>query len=171
MDIQNYINGKKKVKYLIEELSNLIEKSSCKATIAQFDEIDLELFLEEYAVAVGLDEIKDLVRNEWERRKALYDEVTDESAREFAIDNLKDRFFNDSTTLFKGESLYASATDWLDEQYTLLCIPLDEFGGESIFICFDFTKAKFDVKSFIDTDWTWYDGSIYRIIDNLGKSC
>lgn len=171
MNIRNYINGKKKVKYLIEELTNLIEKSNYKANIAPFDDIDLELFLEEYAVAVGLGEIKELVKKEWERRKALYDEVTDEDAREFAINNLKDRFFDDGVTFFKGSSIYATAMDWLDEQYTLLSVPLDEFGEESIFICFDFTKAKFDVKTFIDDDWNWFSQDIYEMIKKMKDNC
>jgi len=172
MSILDYINEEKKVKYLIEQLATLIEKSSTAATIAPYDDIDLELFLEEYAVAIGLDEIKGLVKKEWKRRKALYDCVTDESAREFVIDSLKDRFFEDGATFFKGSSIYATAMDWLGEQYTLLSIPLDEFDvRDCIFICFDFTKAKFDVKSFIDSDWYWFSQDIYEMIKNLKNKC
>ena len=167
MSIWDYIDEESKVKYLIEQLTTLIEKSNCNATIAPFEDIDLELFLEEYAVAIGLDEIEGLIKNEWERRKALYDCVTDEDAREFAIDKLRDRFFEDGVTFFKGESIYATALDWLDENYKLVSIPLEEFGEETIFICFDFTKAKFDANSFIDSDWYWYDESIHRLIENM----
>ena len=170
MHIWDYIEKENEVKYLIEQLTPLIERSNCNATIAPFDDIDLELFLEEYAVAVGLDEIKNIVRKEWERRKSLYDCVTDESAREFAIDNLKDRFFDDCPSLFKGSSVYATAIDWLGEQYTLLSIPLDEFDGSNrIFICFDFTEVKFDVQSFIDNDWYWYCQDIYDMIKDMMK--
>ncbi len=172
MSILDYIEEESKVKYLIEQLTPLIEQSNCNANIAPFDDIDLELFLEEYAVAVGLDEIKNIVCKEWERRKSLYDCVTDESARKFAIDNLKDRFFDDSATFFKGSSIYATAMDWLGEQYTLLSIPLDEFGeSDCIFICFDFSKAKFDAKSFIDSDWYWFSQDIYEMIKEMKNNC
>ena len=171
MDIRNYVNGKKEVKYLIEQLSPLIERSNHNSNIAPFDETDLELFLQEYAVAIGLDEIEGLVKDEWERRKTPYDEITDKEAKELAINALKDRFFNDGATFFKGNSLYASALDWLDEKYKLVSIHLDDCGVESIFICFDFTFATFDANSFIDSDWYWYDGSIHRLIDKMKENC
>ena len=171
MDIRKYVNEESKVNHLIEQLTPLIERLSCNTNIAPFDETDLELFLKEYAVAIGVDEINSLIRNEWEHRIALYDEISDKEAKEFAINALKDRFFNGRRTLFKGKSLYASAVDWLDANYKLVSIPLDDFGGESIFICFDFTFAKFDVETLINIDWYLYDGSIHRLIDNLKNNC
>jgi len=171
MNIWDYINKESKVNYLIDQLTPLIEKSNCNTNIAPFDDIDLELFLEEYAVAIGLDEIGELVKEEWERRKSLYDVVTDESARGFAVNSLKDRFFDDGATFFKGSSIYATALDWLTENYKLVSIPLDEFGEDSIFICFDFTRATFDVDAFIDTDWYWYFQEIYKMIEEMKNNC
>lgn len=137
------------------------------------DIVDVELFLEKYCVAFE-DGITEMVCNEWHKRARDYELISNEEAKKMAIDNLAEYFFDDCLTLFKGSSLYASAFDWLDENYKVLTIPTDEFGEEECMILvMDFSKATFDVDTFIPNDWYCFtfNGEIEHFINEAREKC
>jgi hypothetical protein len=170
INIWDYIEEEGHVNYLIKELTPLIIAWDEKSYTSEEDifDMDLELFLEEFSVAIGLDEIRAVVMDEYERRASYFNAVDYAEAKEFALGYLKDRFFSDSATFFKSDSLYASAFDWLDEKYTLVSIPLEECDSDQyITILFDFSKATFDYKSFTNQDWYWLQCDFAKMIENL----
>ena len=115
------------------------------------DIIDVEMFLDEHCVAIGLEGIADLIVNEYNKRAENYFGcVTDKAAKEMALSALKENFLYDGYTLYKADSPFASAFDWLDGKYKLLEIPLGMDGKQKMILAFDFNEAKFDVDNFIN---------------------
>jgi hypothetical protein len=82
-----------------------------------------------------------------------------------ALSALKDNFLYDGYTMYKADSPYASAFDWLDEKYKLLEIPLDMDGEQTMVLAFDFKNVKFDVDNYINPDWTMWNGELTHIMN------
>lgn len=134
------------------------------------DILDVEMFLDEFCVAVGEEEIADLIVNEYNKRAENYFGcVTDKTAKEMALSALKEHFLYDGYTMYKADSPFASAFDWLDEKYKLLEIPLDMDGEQTMVLAFDFKNAKFDVDYFINPDWVLWNGEIAHIMEIVNE--
>lgn len=132
------------------------------------DILDVEMFFDKYCVAIGLNGIADLIISEYNKRAENYFGcVTDKSAKEMALSALKERFLYDGYTMYKTDSPFASAFDWLDEKYKLLEIPLDRNGEQTMVLAFDFHNVNFDfnVDNYINTDWYLWNGEIEHIIE------
>ena len=130
------------------------------------DILDVELFFDEHCVAIGLDGIANLIIREYDKRaKNYFGCVTDKTAKEMALSALKEHFLYDGYTMYKADSPFASAFDWLDKKYKLLEIPLGLYGEQTMVLAFDFNKAKFDVDYFINTDWCLWNGAIAHIME------
>ena len=139
------------------------------------DILDVEMFLDEHCVAIGLDGIADLIVNEYNKRAENYFGcVTDKTAKEMALSALKEHFLYDGYTMYKADSPFASAFDWLDEKYKLLEIPLDADGQTDepcyyMVLAFDFNNVKFDVDHYINPDWGLWDGEIEDIMEIVNE--
>lgn len=132
----------------------------------EVDILDVEMFLDEYCVAVGEEEIADLIVNEYNKRAENYFGcVTDNTAKEMALSALKKHFLYDGYTMYKAESPFASAFDWLDEKYKLVEIPLDMDGEQTMVLAFNFNEVKFDVENYINPDWGLWNGEIIHIME------
>ena len=129
------------------------------------DILDVEMFFDKYCVAIGLDGIADLIISEYNKRAENYFGcVTDKSAKEMALSALKEHFLYNDYTMYKADSPFASAFDWLDEKYKLLEIPLDRDGEQTMLLAFDFNNVKFEVDNYINPDWYLWNGEIEHII-------
>lgn len=137
----------------------------------EVDILDIELFFDKYCVAFGEEAIADLIANEYNKRAEEYfGLVTNEKAKEMAMSALKSHFLYDDYTMFNdADSPYASAFDWLDEKYTLLEIPLDMDGEQTMVLAFDFKNVKFDVDLYINPNWVLWNGEIAHIIEIVNK--
>lgn len=134
------------------------------------DIIDVELFFDKHCVAIGSEGIADLIVSEYnERAENYFGCVTDKTAKEMALSALKEHFLYDGYTMYKGNSPYASAFDWLDENYKLVEIPLDMDGEQTMVLAFDFKNAKFDVDNYIDPDWYLWNGEIAHIMEIVNE--
>ncbi len=134
------------------------------------DILEVESFFDKYCVAIGLDGIADLIVSEYNKRAENYFGcVTDKSAKEMALSSLKEHFLYDGYTMYKADSPFASAFDWLDEKYKLLEIPLDMDGGQTMVLAFDFKDAKFDVDYFINPVWGLWSGEIAHIMEIVNE--
>lgn len=133
----------------------------------EVDILDIEMFFEEHCVAIGEDGIADLIANEYNKRAEEYfGLVTNEMAKELAISALKSHFLYDGYTMFKADSPFASAFDWLEEKYTLCHIVLDFDGEETMIVAFDFSNVKFDIDVYINADWGLYSHEIDKIVED-----
>ena len=129
------------------------------------DIFDVEMFFDEHCVAIGLEGIADLIVSEYNKRAENYFGcVTDAAAKEMALSALKEHFLYDGYTMYKADSPFASAFDWLDEKYKLLEIPLDIDGEQTMVLAFDFNNVKFDVDNYINPDWCLWNGEIIQIM-------
>ena len=134
------------------------------------DILDDEMFYDEHCVAIGSKGIQDFIVREYnERAENYFGCVTNKTAKEMALSALKEHFLYDGYTMFKADSPYASAFDWLDEKYKLLEIPLDMDGEQTMFLAFDFKNVKFDVDNYIDPDWGSYHGEIAHIMEIVNE--
>ena len=132
------------------------------------DILDVEMFFDEHCVAIGSKGIADLIVREYnERAENYFGCVTNKTAKEMALSALKEHFLYDGYTMFKADSPYASAFDWLDEKYKLLEIPLDMDGEQTMFLAFDFKNVKFDVDNY--PDWGSYHGEIAHIMEIVNE--
>ena len=86
-----------------------------------------------------------------------------------ALSALKEHFLYDGYTMYKADSPFASAFDWLDEKYKLLEIPLDMDGEQTMVLAFDFKDAKFDVDYFINPVWGLWSGEIAHIMEIVNE--
>jgi hypothetical protein len=86
-----------------------------------------------------------------------------------ALSALKEHFLYDGYTMYKADSPFASAFDWLDEKYKLLEIPLGMDGEQTMVLAFDFKNAKFDVDYFINPDWGLWNGEIAHIMEIVNE--
>ena len=137
---------------------------SISFTDRDVDILDVELFFDEHCVAIGLDGIADLIVKEYKKRAENYFGcVTDKTAKEMALSALKEHFLYDGYTMYKADSPFASAFDWLDEKYKLVEITLDF--EETIVLAFDFNNVKFDVDYYINPDWCLWNGDIAHIME------
>lgn len=129
------------------------------------DILDVEIFFDEHCVAIGLDGIADLIVNEYNKRAEKYFGcVTDKTTKEMALSALKEHFLYDGYTMYKADSQFASAFDWLDENYKLLEITLDMDGEQTMILAFDFKNVKFDVDYYINPEWGLWNGEIEDIM-------
>lgn len=135
-------------------------------TDSDVDILDVELFFDKRCVAIGVEGIADLIVSEYNKRAEDYFGcVTDKAAREMALSALREHFLYDGYTMYKADSPYASAFDWLGEKYKLVEIPLDMDGEQTMVLAFDFNNAKFDVDYFINPDWHLWNGEISHIME------
>lgn len=136
----------------------------------EVDILDIEMFFDEHCVAIGEEGIADLIAKEYKKRAEEYfGLVTDKTAKEMAISALKQHFLCDGYTMYNADSPFASAFDWLDEKYTLLEIPLDMDGEETMIVAFDFSNVKFDVDHYINPDWVLWNGEIANIMEIVNE--
>ena len=134
------------------------------------DILDVEMFLDEHCVAIGLDGIADLIVSEYNKRAENYFGcVKDKTAKEMALSALRKYFLYDGYTMYKAYSPFASAFDWLDEKYKLLEIPLDMDGEQTMVLAFDFKNVKFDVDNYINPDWGLWNGEIVHIMEIVNE--
>ena len=134
------------------------------------DIIDVELFFDEHCVANSLEGIADLIVNEYNKRAEKYfGYVADETAKEMALSALKEHFLYEGYTMYKADSPFASAFDWLDEKYKLVEIPLDMDGEQTMVLAFDFKNVKFDVDYYIDPVWGLWNGEIAHIMEIVNE--
>ena len=133
------------------------------------DILDVEMFLDEHCVAIGMEGIADLIVSEYNKRAEDYFGcVTDNTAKEMALSALREHFLYDGYTMYKADSPFASAFDWLDEKYKLLEMPLDMDGEQTMILAFDFKNVKFDVDYYINPDWGLWNGELEHIM-NMAK--
>lgn len=134
------------------------------------DILDVEMFLDEHCVANGMEGIADLIVSEYNKRAETYFGcVTDKTAKEMALSALREHFLYDGYTMYKAESLFASAFDWLDEKYKLVEIPLDMDGEQTMVLAFDFNNVKFDIDNYINPDWCLWNGEILHIMEIVNE--
>lgn len=136
----------------------------------EVDIIDVEMFFDKHCVTIGLEGIADFIVSEYNKRAEKYFGcVTDKTAKEMALSALKEHFLYDGYTMYKADSPFASAFDWLDNRYKLLEIPLDMDGEQTMVLAFDFKNAKFDVDYFINPDWVLWNGEIAHIMEIVNE--
>ena len=134
------------------------------------DILDVEMFFDEHCVAIGEEGIADLIVNEYNKRAENYFGcVTDAAAKEMALSTLREHFLYDGYTMYKADSPFASAFDWLDDKYKLLEIPLDMDGEQTMVLAFDFKNVKFDVDNYINPDWGLWNGEIAHIMEIVNE--
>lgn len=134
------------------------------------DIIDVELFFDEHCVANSLEGIADLIVNEYNKRAEKYfGYVADETAKEMALSALKEHFLYEGYTMYKADSPFASAFDWLDEKYKLVEITLDMDGEQTMVLAFDFKNVKFDVDYYIGPEWGLWSGECERIMEIVNE--
>lgn len=132
----------------------------------EVDILDVEMFFDEHCVAIDLEGIADLIVSEYNKRAENYFGcVTDKTAKEMALSTLREYFLYDGYTMYKADSPFASAFDWLDEKYKLLEIPLDMDCEQTMVLAFDFKNVKFDVDHYINPDWVLWNGEIAHIME------
>lgn len=155
-------------KDVINVFTEIIKADAPSFSAAEMDVdlLEVEMFFDKYCVAIGLEGIADLIVSEYnERAENYFGCVTDNAAKEMALSALKEHFLYDGYTMYKADSPFASAFDWLDNKYKLLEIPLGLYGEQTMVLAFDFNKAKFDVDYFINTDWCLWNGAIVHIME------
>ena len=136
----------------------------------EVDILDIEMFFDEHCVAIGEEGIVDLIANEYKKRaEECFGLVTDKTAKEMAISALKQHFLCDGYTMYNADSPFASAFDWFDEKYTLLEIPLDMDGEQTMVLAFDFKNVKFDVDHYINPNWGLWNGEIAHIMEIVNE--
>jgi hypothetical protein len=166
MNISEYI-AKFNEKDVIDAFGYIIKAASPSLSFVDrdVDILDVEMFLDEYCVAVGEEGIADLIVNEYNKRAENYFGcVTDKTAKEMALSALKEHFLYNGNTFYKAHSPFASAIDWLDEKYKLVDIPLDIDGEQRMVLAFDFNNAKFDVDHYINPHWFLWNSEILHIM-------
>ena len=118
------------------------------------DLIDIELFCDKYCVAYGADGIAHYVVKEFDRRKSFFDVISNDEAREFAVDALRNTFFNNGVSFVKSDSFYSTAGDWLSENFVIVNIYREDGADvEPLEFMFDFSSLKVDYPSYIGIDY------------------
>lgn len=159
-------------KNVINVFSEIIKADSPNISFIDrdVDILEVEFFFDKYCVAIGLDGIADLIVSEYNKRAENYFGcVTDKTAKEMALSALKEHFLYDGYTMYKADSPFASAFDWLHEKYKLLEITLNIDGGQTMVLTFDFKDAKFDVDYFINPVWGLWSGEIAHIMEIVNE--
>ena len=171
MDYSEYL-AQFNEKDIINVFSEIIKADapSISFTNRDVDIIDVEMFFDEHCVAIGLEGIADLIVSEYnERAENYFGCVTDKTAKEMALSALKEHFLYDGYTMYKADSPFASAFDWLDGKYKLVEISLDMDGEQTMVLAFDFNNVKFDVDHYINPDWYLRNGEIAHIMEIVNK--
>ena len=171
MNVSEYIANFNK-KDVIDVFSNIIKAEAPSGYLSdrEVDILDVEIFLDEYCVAIGSEGIADLIVNEYNKRAEKYFGcVTDKTAKEMALSALRGHFLYDGYTMYKADSPFASAFDWLEENYKLLEIPLDRDGEQTMVSAFDFKNVEFDVDNYINPDWGLWNGEIAHIMEIVNE--
>lgn len=171
MDNSEYL-AKFNEKNVINVFSEIIKADAPSTSFVNrdVDILDVEMFFDEHCVAIGLEGIADLIVNEYNKRAENYFGcVTDAAAKEMALSALKEHFLYDGYTMYKADSPFESALDWLDNNYKLVEITLDMDGEQTMILAFDFKNAKFDVDYFINPDWYLWNGEIAHIMEIVKK--
>ena len=153
---------------VVNAFSEIVKADSPSGYLAdrEVDILDVEIFLDERCVAIGLDGMADLIVSEYKKRLENYFGcVTDKTAKEMAVSALKEHFLYDGYTMYKADSPFASAFDWLDEKYKLLEIPLDMDGEQSMVLALDLKDCTFDVDNYINPDWGLWNGELTHIMN------
>lgn len=167
MNVSEYI-AQFNEKDVINAFSEIVKAEAPTAYLAgrEVDILDVEIFFDSFCVAKGEEEIADLIANEYKRRASAYFGcVLDEEAKTLALSTLKEHFLYEGYTLYKADSPFASAFDWLDVEYKLVEITLDIDGEQTMVLAFDFNGVKFDVDNYINPDWVLWNGEISRIME------
>lgn len=155
-------------KDVINAFTEIVKADSPSISFANrnADILDVEKFLDDYCVAIGLDGIASLIVGEYNKRAENYFGcVKDAAAKEMALSTLKERFLYNGHTMYKADSPFASAFDWLGDRYKLLEIPLGMDGKQVMILAFDFNNVKFDVDHYIGPSWLLHYGENARIIE------
>ena len=101
-------------KDVINVFSEIIKADAPSFSFADrdVDIVDVEMFLDDYCVAIGLNGIVNLIVSEYnERAENYFGCVTDKTAKEMALSALKEHFLYDGYTMYKADSPFASAFD------------------------------------------------------------
>ena len=159
-------------KDVINVFSEIIKADAPSFSFADrdVDIVDVEMFLDDYCVAIGLNGIADLIVSEYnERAENYFGCVTDKTAKEMALSALKEHFLYDGYTMYKADSPFASAFDWLDGKYKLVEISLDMDGEQTMVLAFDVNDVKFEVDDYINPDWYLWNGEIAHIMEIVNE--
>lgn len=157
---------------VINAFTEIIKADSPSISFANrdVDLLDVEMFLDDYCVANGLDGIADLIVSEYNKRAENYFGcVKDAAAKGMALSALKEHFLYNTHTMYKADSPFASAFDWLDERYKLLEIPLGMDGTQVMILAFDFNNVKFDVDHYIGPSWLLHYCENARILEIVNR--
>ena len=116
--------------------------------------IDIEIFCDKYCVCYGKDAIANIIIEEFERRKSCFDVIINESARNFAIDALRDNFFNCGVCWCHGDAFESNAERWFTDKYSVVTIydSNEEENKEPLVFVFDFNDITIDYEHFIECD-------------------
>lgn len=132
------------------------------------DIVDVEVFLDKYCIAVGEEGIADIIVQEWkDRLNKYFGCVTDRAAKDLATTALSECFLSSGYTLYKSYSPYASAFDWIDDNYKLVEVSLDEYDISyvNMVLLFDFKDCEIDVDKYIGADWNILSHTMNRIMN------
>lgn len=122
--------------------------------VAEVDLIDIEIFCDKYCVCYGKDGIVNLINEEFERRKSCFDVIQNEGARKFAINALRDNFFNCGVCWCHGDDFESNADTWLNDKYSVVRTydSNEEKVKEPLVFVFDFNDITIDYEHFIECD-------------------
>lgn len=135
----------------MENLLQLVSKENYNRPTDELDDIDIELFFEKYFLAeVTSDFLQNLIMEEYERRIQPFYDIRDKEVRQFAIENLTERFMLSDLTPYGSASLYGTACDYLNDNYQYVNFYNEGTDEEFSFIA-DFSEATFDYATFLDT--------------------
>ena len=157
---------------VINVFSEIIKADAPSISFAEMDVdiLEVESFFDKYCVAIGLDGIADLIVSEYNKRAENYFCcVTDKTAKEMALSVLKEHFLYDGYTMYKADSPFASAFDWLGEKYKLLEITLNMDGGQTMILALDLNNVNFDVDHYISPYWGLWNGEVEHIMEIVNE--
>lgn len=120
--------------------------------VAEVDLIDIEIFCDKYCVGFGKDVIANLIIEEFEKRKNYFDVIINEGARNFAINALRDNFFNCGVCWCHGYDFESNAETWFTDKYSVVTIydSNEEENKEPLVFVFDFNEITIDFEHFIE---------------------
>ena len=120
--------------------------------VAEVDLIDIEIFCDKYCVGFGKDTIANLIIEEFERRKSCFDVIINEGARNFAINALRDNFFNCGVCWCHGEHFCSNGATGFTDNYSVVTIydSNEKRNKEPLVFVFDFNGITFDFELFIE---------------------
>lgn len=117
-------------------------------------EIDFEIFCDKFCVAKGVEVnefLKSKILDEFEKRIAPFKDL-EEKHRLWAIETLGKTFFDAAISWVRGDSLYASAQDYISELGLKQVRVYDEETEEDYTYIFDFEDAYFEPIFYVDCE-------------------